>query len=145
MARPSSKEEFLQCGYNKADSLIFAELISLSVYEVEVLTGDVRGAGTDAHVFITIYGERGNTGRVQLVNRYLTLLLFVIVLQPQYNSLQTPYKQKPFCWEYDRILYQCVNFLFTKLTLKLLSLMKVLKLIGVPSQSIIDGNKIPKT
>eukprot|EP00111_Clytia_hemisphaerica_P004632 TCONS_00013294-protein len=39
------------------------------VYEVEVLTGDVRGAGTDAHVFITIYGERGNTGRVQLVNR----------------------------------------------------------------------------
>ena len=42
---------------------------SILVYEVDVLTGDVRGAGTDAHVFITIYGDRGNTGRVQLVNR----------------------------------------------------------------------------
>ena len=44
------------------------------VYAVEVLTGDVRGAGTDAHVFVTIYGDRGNTGRVQLVNRLVQLV-----------------------------------------------------------------------
>lgn len=39
------------------------------VYEVEVVTGNERGAGTDAHVFLTMYGDRGNTRRVQLVNR----------------------------------------------------------------------------
>ena len=39
------------------------------IYQVEVVTGDGRGAGTDAHVFITMYGERSNTRRVQLVNR----------------------------------------------------------------------------
>ena len=45
-----------------------------------MLTGDLRGAGTDAHVFITIYGDRGNTGRVQLVNRYLySLLTFFLI------------------------------------------------------------------
>ena len=31
-------------------------------YEVMVHTGKKRGAGTDANVFITIFGERGDTG-----------------------------------------------------------------------------------
>lgn len=39
------------------------------IYEIEVLTGNNRGAGTDAHVFITMFGNVGSTGRVQLVNR----------------------------------------------------------------------------
>lgn len=45
---------------------------SLSVYQVEVVTGNKRGAGTDAHVFLTIYGDRETTRRVQLVNRYVS-------------------------------------------------------------------------
>ena len=31
-----------------------------------MFTGDVKGAGTDANVFITIYGEYGDTGERQL-------------------------------------------------------------------------------
>ena len=45
---------------------IFASFI---VYQVEVLTGDKRGAGTDAHVFVTLFGASGQTPRVQLINR----------------------------------------------------------------------------
>ena len=42
--------------------------ISFSVrkYKVHVFTGDVKGAGTDANVFITLYGEYGDTGERQL-------------------------------------------------------------------------------
>lgn len=35
-------------------------------YKVHVFTGDVKGAGTDANVFITIYGQYGDTGERQL-------------------------------------------------------------------------------
>lgn len=35
-------------------------------YEVMVYTGKKRGAGTDANVFITVFGERGDTGSRQL-------------------------------------------------------------------------------
>lgn len=37
-------------------------------YQVTVVTGDVWNAGTDASVFATLYGERGDTG-VRLLNR----------------------------------------------------------------------------
>jgi len=33
---------------------------------VHVFTGDVKSAGTDANVFLTIYGEYGDTGERQL-------------------------------------------------------------------------------
>ena len=29
-------------------------------------TGDIRGAGTDANVFVRIFGETGDTGKLQL-------------------------------------------------------------------------------
>jgi len=32
-------------------------------YKVDVFTGDRRGAGTDANVHITIYGDQGDTGK----------------------------------------------------------------------------------
>lgn len=35
-------------------------------YEVHVLTGNVWGAGTDANVYVSIYGERGDTGERHL-------------------------------------------------------------------------------
>ncbi|XP_021569028.1 lipoxygenase homology domain-containing protein 1 [Carlito syrichta] len=37
-------------------------------YEVKVYTGDVMGAGTDANVFINIFGEYGDTGERRLEN-----------------------------------------------------------------------------
>jgi lipoxygenase homology domain-containing protein 1 len=35
-------------------------------YHVSTKTGDIRGAGTDARVYMRIYGEKGDTGRVRL-------------------------------------------------------------------------------
>ncbi|EDO44989.1 predicted protein, partial [Nematostella vectensis] len=37
-------------------------------YKVDILTGDVYGAGTDANVLITIYGEDGDSGQQLLDN-----------------------------------------------------------------------------
>lgn len=42
------------------------ETLELRKYKVHVFTGDVKGAGTDANVFITLYGEYGDTGERQL-------------------------------------------------------------------------------
>lgn len=36
----------------------------ITTYEVSVVTGDVRGAGTNANVYITMYGEEGDTGKL---------------------------------------------------------------------------------
>lgn len=32
-------------------------------YEITVITGDKLGAGTDANVFLTIYGENEDSGK----------------------------------------------------------------------------------
>ncbi|XP_035999806.1 lipoxygenase homology domain-containing protein 1 isoform X2 [Fundulus heteroclitus] len=42
-------------------------------YEIIVITGDVKGAGTDANVFITIYGVNGDSGRRQLRQKFRNL------------------------------------------------------------------------
>ena len=35
-------------------------------YIVRVFTGDVWGAGTDANIFLNLYGENGDTGEREL-------------------------------------------------------------------------------
>uniref|UniRef100_A0A8D0DE08 Lipoxygenase homology PLAT domains 1 n=1 Tax=Sander lucioperca TaxID=283035 RepID=A0A8D0DE08_SANLU len=45
-----------------------AEDLEVNTYEVCVFTGDTLGAGTDANVFINIYGENGDTGERNLKN-----------------------------------------------------------------------------
>ncbi|XP_047236336.1 lipoxygenase homology domain-containing protein 1 isoform X4 [Girardinichthys multiradiatus] len=42
-------------------------------YEVIIITGDVKGAGTDANVFITIYGVNGDSGRRHLKQKFRNL------------------------------------------------------------------------
>lgn len=37
-------------------------------YEVTAYTSDVKGAGTDANVFMSLYGERGHTGELALID-----------------------------------------------------------------------------
>jgi len=44
-------------------------LLSLSVYEVVTVTGDVKGAGTDANVFVTLFGDFGVTPKVHLASK----------------------------------------------------------------------------
>lgn len=42
--------------------------LAVNTYEVCVFTGDMMGAGTDAKVYINIYGENGDTGEHYLKN-----------------------------------------------------------------------------
>uniref|UniRef100_A0A8C5H2G2 Lipoxygenase homology domain-containing protein 1-like n=1 Tax=Gouania willdenowi TaxID=441366 RepID=A0A8C5H2G2_GOUWI len=42
---------------------------SFSVYEVVTVTGDVKGAGTDANVFVTLFGDFGVTPKVHLASK----------------------------------------------------------------------------
>ncbi|XP_068508966.1 lipoxygenase homology domain-containing protein 1 [Syngnathus scovelli] len=42
------------------------------VYEVVAITGDVKGAGTDANVFVTLFGEFGVTPKVHLASKSRT-------------------------------------------------------------------------
>ncbi|XP_072044522.1 uncharacterized protein [Amphiura filiformis] len=37
-----------------------------TIYELAIHTGDLLGAGTKADIHITLYGERGNTGKIKL-------------------------------------------------------------------------------
>jgi len=36
------------------------------LYDVRVHTADVRGSGTNSNVFLTIYGDKGDTGEREL-------------------------------------------------------------------------------
>jgi hypothetical protein len=45
-------------------------VLLFAVYVIEVETGDKPGAGTDAHVFVTLFGKKGKTPKTQLINRY---------------------------------------------------------------------------
>ena len=45
---------------------ICCKLLSVLKYDVQVVTGDVWNAGTDANVYMTIYGQYGDTGVRQL-------------------------------------------------------------------------------
>ncbi|XP_061879941.1 lipoxygenase homology domain-containing protein 1-like [Entelurus aequoreus] len=44
------------------------EYHKMKVYEVVTITGDERGAGTDANVFVTLFGEFGITPKVHLAS-----------------------------------------------------------------------------
>uniref|UniRef100_A0A3B3XW86 PLAT domain-containing protein n=1 Tax=Poecilia mexicana TaxID=48701 RepID=A0A3B3XW86_9TELE len=44
-------------------------LLFLTVYEVVTVTGDVKGAGTDANVFVTLFGDFGVSPKVHLASR----------------------------------------------------------------------------
>ncbi|KAJ7338826.1 hypothetical protein JRQ81_012728, partial [Phrynocephalus forsythii] len=42
-------------------------LIPVAMYEVHVVTGDLWNAGTEANIYIVVYGEKGDTGSRQLL------------------------------------------------------------------------------
>uniref|UniRef100_A0A4W4F748 PLAT domain-containing protein n=1 Tax=Electrophorus electricus TaxID=8005 RepID=A0A4W4F748_ELEEL len=42
-------------------------------YEIIIITGDVKGAGTDANVYITIYGVNGDSGKRPLKQKFRNL------------------------------------------------------------------------
>jgi len=46
--------------------LLLLLLFVVKKYSVDVVTGNVTRGGTDANVFLTIFGENGDTGERQL-------------------------------------------------------------------------------
>ena len=50
-------------------SVIDLKAGNLTEYDLIITTGDVPGAGTDAQVFVTIYGSRGDSGKLMLDQR----------------------------------------------------------------------------
>ncbi|XP_058613751.1 lipoxygenase homology domain-containing protein 1-like isoform X4 [Onychostoma macrolepis] len=59
--------KFIESFTSKAQSLIPVK------YELIVITGDEKGAGTDANVFITIFGSNGDSGQRQLTKKFQNL------------------------------------------------------------------------
>lgn len=47
-------------------SFVLFYFLLVTVYEVHVITGELWNAGTEADVYISIYGENGDTGSRQL-------------------------------------------------------------------------------
>lgn len=61
------------CHQQRCDLCLYHTLSVMNwpVYEVVTITGDERGAGTDANVFITLFGEYGITPKVHLASKYV--------------------------------------------------------------------------
>lgn len=62
---------FITTLHRSSSILLFLipSLLSLPVYEVVTITGDVKGAGTDANVFVTLFGDFGVTPKVHLASK----------------------------------------------------------------------------
>ena len=55
----------------------------MTTYHVKVTTGDVWGAGTDANVFIILYGDLDNTGKHA---HHLQLMTMMMMSQLDWNA-----------------------------------------------------------
>uniref|UniRef100_A0A8C2ZJA1 Lipoxygenase homology PLAT domains 1 n=1 Tax=Cyclopterus lumpus TaxID=8103 RepID=A0A8C2ZJA1_CYCLU len=59
-------EKLLRDGKLKRTEVEVEDALETHMYSVSVRTGDMYGAGTDANVFLTIYGDLGDTGERKL-------------------------------------------------------------------------------
>lgn len=69
------RDEFVTIECTKAIESFASKARSLVPvkYEIILITGDEKGAGTDANVFITIYGSNGDSGRRSLRQKFRNL------------------------------------------------------------------------
>ncbi|XP_006144481.1 lipoxygenase homology domain-containing protein 1 isoform X1 [Tupaia chinensis] len=63
------EEELLNYASEDDENELEHEYYKARVYEVVTATGDVRGAGTDANVFITLFGENGLSPKLHLTSK----------------------------------------------------------------------------
>ena len=54
------------CIYNATILTVAPIYVTVVPYEVTVTTGDVAEAGTDAKIFITVFGTKGSTAPIEL-------------------------------------------------------------------------------
>ncbi|XP_030643524.1 lipoxygenase homology domain-containing protein 1 [Chanos chanos] len=75
IALASKKDEFMTFECTKSIESFASKVRSLVPvkYEIITITGDVKGAGTDANVFITIYGVNGDSGKRPLKQKFRNL------------------------------------------------------------------------
>ncbi|XP_073676001.1 lipoxygenase homology domain-containing protein 1-like [Garra rufa] len=59
-------EKLLRDGTLKHNEIEVEDALETHTYKVSVRTGDMYGAGTDANVFLSIYGDLGDTGERKL-------------------------------------------------------------------------------
>uniref|UniRef100_A0A3Q2DDY8 Lipoxygenase homology PLAT domains 1b n=1 Tax=Cyprinodon variegatus TaxID=28743 RepID=A0A3Q2DDY8_CYPVA len=59
-------QKLLRDGTLKTTEIEVEDALEAHTYQVSVRTGDMYGAGTDANVFLTIYGDLGDTGERKL-------------------------------------------------------------------------------
>uniref|UniRef100_A0A3B3CLJ0 Lipoxygenase homology PLAT domains 1b n=1 Tax=Oryzias melastigma TaxID=30732 RepID=A0A3B3CLJ0_ORYME len=59
-------EKLMRDGTLKTSEIDVEDALEVHMYKVSVRTGDMYGAGTDANVFLTIYGDLGDTGERKL-------------------------------------------------------------------------------
>ncbi|XP_073201336.1 lipoxygenase homology domain-containing protein 1-like [Lepidochelys kempii] len=59
-------EKLLKDGTLKQIEQEVEEPLEIHTYKITVFTGNIYGAGTDANVFLTIYGDLGDTGERKL-------------------------------------------------------------------------------
>ncbi|KAJ8413291.1 hypothetical protein AAFF_G00092870 [Aldrovandia affinis] len=64
---PQSEEPVVVNQPTRAQGGIARMPLRKAVYQVHVVTGDLWNAGTEANVYITVYGENGDTGSRQLL------------------------------------------------------------------------------
>uniref|UniRef100_A0A667Z1M9 Lipoxygenase homology PLAT domains 1 n=1 Tax=Myripristis murdjan TaxID=586833 RepID=A0A667Z1M9_9TELE len=71
----SKRDEFMTFECTKTIESFTSKARSLVPikYEIIVITADVKGAGTDANVFLTIYGSSGDSGRRPLRQKFRNL------------------------------------------------------------------------
>ncbi|XP_004422559.1 PREDICTED: lipoxygenase homology domain-containing protein 1 isoform X1 [Ceratotherium simum simum] len=63
------EQELLNYASEDDEEELEHEYYKAKVYEVVTATGDIRGAGTDANVFITIFGENGLSPKLHLTSK----------------------------------------------------------------------------
>uniref|UniRef100_A0AAQ5X247 Lipoxygenase homology PLAT domains 1b n=1 Tax=Amphiprion ocellaris TaxID=80972 RepID=A0AAQ5X247_AMPOC len=71
----AKKDQFLTFECYKSIESFASKVRSLVPvkYEIIIITGDVKGGGTDANVFITIYGVNGDSGKRHLRQKFRNL------------------------------------------------------------------------
>ena len=52
--------------FNQLWTYHFFIVIFSATYNLSIKVGDVKGSGTDGNVYIQLFGERGNTAKIQL-------------------------------------------------------------------------------
>ncbi|KAL2092881.1 hypothetical protein ACEWY4_012679 [Coilia grayii] len=75
IALAAKKDEFMTFECTKTVESFASKVRSLVPvkYEIIVITGDVKAGGTDANVFITIYGVNGDSGKRPLKQKFRNL------------------------------------------------------------------------